>query len=340
MAKQTIKVVGLSFRQVKVQLKPNYTVRLVPEPDNKYDPEAVMVQDTYGNMLGYIGKGDPYRPTVLASEEPLEARIKLVRYHEETDNKLWKNVEVGDMVQLWLEVEVPSIKDTTFTKVTSFTGEEVQWSEYHHECLDLEGNILVGGSAYMKQMVGSMNGSIATNYAKKHDLKKEDVVNFWNSMQEIAGQYGTSIHKALEHYAKYEPIVGHELALPRNLHLKEAVEKFLQVSDMKNCVIEPLITDARMGMSGWIDLLRVVGEKTVWIEDYKTAEADPVKWKKKLKEYSHQLNYYGTILLNFGYKVEKLVVWHWTGELWEADEIVFKPIAEYVREGGNTTTTA
>lgn len=331
MAKDIVKVVGLSFRAVKVDLKPNYTVKLIPEPDNKFDPNAVKVQDTAGNMLGYVGKDDPYRPTVLAADGPIDVKVKRANYYEEGDKKLWDKVEVGDLIQLWLEVEVPSIQDSTFEQVTSYTNEKVQWSEFHHTCLDLEGNKLLGGSTYMKQVVGGSFDTIAKNYAIKHDLKKADVLAYWASLMNVAGSYGTAVHKALEHYAKFEPIVGHEDALPRQAHTREIVERFLEVSDMKNSVIEPLITDVKMGMSGWVDLLRIVGEKTVWIEDYKTAEADPVKWKKKVKEYTHQLNFYGTILANFGYTVEKLIIWHWTGEHWEADVILFTPIEEYLR---------
>lgn len=336
MAKDIVKVVGLSFRPVRSVLKPNYTVRLIKEPDNKFDPNAVKVQDLAGEMLGYVGKDDPYRDTVLKADEPIDVKVKRANYHEEGDKKLWDKVEVGDLIQLWLEVEVASIQDSTFEKVTSFTGEEVQWSEYHHSCLDLQGNILLGGSSYMKQVTGNTSfGKIATNYAIKHDLKKQDVLDYWTSLMNVAGSYGTAVHKALEHYAKFEPIVGHEQALPRQLHTREIVESFLNVSNMKDCIVEPLITDVEMGMNGWVDLLRVVGEKTVWIEDYKTAEADPAKWKKKLKVYAHQLNFYGTILSNFGYTVEKLVVWHWTGERWESDILEFIPISEYLNNKEN-----
>lgn len=334
MAKDIVKVVGLSFRSVKSVLKPNYTVRLIKEPNNKFDPNAVKVQDLAGEILGYIGKNDPYRDIVLVSDNPIEVKVKQLRYHCENDKKLWDKVEVGDLIQLWLEVEVPSIQDSTFEQVTSFTGEKVQWSEFHHSCLDLEGNILLGGSTYMKQVVGGNFDTIAKNYAIKHNLKKQDVLDYWTSLMNVAGSYGSTIHKAMEHYAKFEPIVGHEQALPRQLHLREIVESFLSVSNMKNCIVEPLITDIKMGMSGWIDLLRFIEGKTVWIEDYKTAEADPVKWKKKLKEYAHQLNFYGTILTNFGYTVEKLIIWHWTGSQWEADVLAFVPIEEYLNNKG------
>ena len=337
MAKCTIKVVGLSFRPIQVELKPNYTVKLVKEPTNKFDPEAVRVEDLAGNLLGYVGKNDPYRATVLSATEPVEVRVKLVRYHKEEDDKLWKTVSVGDLVQLWLEAEVESLQDETFEKITSLTGEEVQWSEYHHQCLDLEGNTLLGGSSYAKQFSFNNFDTLAEKYADSNGLDKDDVLLYWDSLMKTAGAYGTAIHKALEHYAKFEPTVGHDMALPRQKHTREVVQKFLEVSDMKNCVLEPLITDVEMGMSGWIDLLRFIGEpqdKAVIIEDYKTAEVDPKKWKSKLKEYTYQLNFYGTILYNFGYTIEGLVVWHWTGTHWSKDVVQFVPVKEYLTKKG------
>jgi len=206
------------------------------------------------------------------------------------------------------------------------------WSEFHHICLDMQGNKLLGGSTYAKEKVGVRSfDAIAQNYAKANGMDKQVVLDYWDSLKNVAGDYGTSIHKAMEHYGIYEPIVGHEMALPRQRHLKNVVENFLLRSDMKNCKVEPLITDVEMGMSGWIDLLRVVGEKKVWIEDYKTAEADQAKFKTKLKEYVHQLNYYGTILANHGWTVEKIIIWHWYDGNWTAYTYMFTPVQEYLR---------
>ena len=116
MAKCTIKVVGLSFRPIQVELKPNYTVKLVKEPTNKFDPEAVRVEDLAGNHLGYVGKNDPYRPTVLKATEPVEVKVKIAKYCKETDTGLWKTVAVGDLIQLWLEAEVESLQDNLINR--------------------------------------------------------------------------------------------------------------------------------------------------------------------------------------------------------------------------------
>jgi len=51
------KIAGTSFTQEAVkQVKPNDTLLLVPEPDNKYDPNAVRITTLEGVKLGYIGK--------------------------------------------------------------------------------------------------------------------------------------------------------------------------------------------------------------------------------------------------------------------------------------------
>jgi len=43
-----VKAVGMSFRHVKEELKVGDKVKLVPEPDNKYDPNALSIQTVDG----------------------------------------------------------------------------------------------------------------------------------------------------------------------------------------------------------------------------------------------------------------------------------------------------
>ena len=333
MSKMIVKVVGLSFRPTQVELKPNYKVKLIPEPDNKYDPNAVKVQDYYGNMLGYIGKDDPFRPIVLSAGKPVELKVSRANYHQEGDKELWKTVKVGDLVQLWLEAEAPKVDKATFKEVMSFTGEKVMWSEFLHSCLDMEDNVLLGGSSYATLVGGQTDFSaIAKTFAKSRGFKTEDVLALWDSKRDLAGDYGTAIHSALEHYGRFEPIFGHEMALPTQPHALEAVKAFLDISNFKDCIVEPLVTDVQMGMSGWIDLLRFTGEKTVRVEDFKTIDATGPKLMKKLKEYAFQLNFYGTILVNFGYTVEKIVIWHWNNGMWQPYYQEFEPIKEYLRK--------
>lgn len=338
-----IKVVGLSFRRVTEQLKSGDKVQIVPEPTNKFDPNALAVQTQAGAMLGYVGKKDPLRQTLLelANKGPVLLNVLIAAYHAAGDDKLWEKVQVGDLVQLWLEPTKTMRTDNLFVPITSFTGDKVLWSEFLHVCTDLEGNSLLGGSTYAKQFENEFNAEmIAQKYAKKNGYETADVLAYWESMGQVSMDYGTAIHKALEHYARNYKIFGHEESLPRQPHLKAAVESFLEVANFTNCEAEPLITDVEKGMSGWIDLLRYVGNKQVIIEDYKTNTFKPgdypAKWNKSLAIYRKQLNYYGTILQNHGYTVEAQVVWHYHEGKWDRHASDFTPVVEYLREGGQS----
>lgn len=335
-----VKVVGLSFNHVREQLKQGDRVRLVAEPDNKYDPNALEVQTLDGVHLGYVGKKDPLRMKMLAKarQEEVTLPVLIANYHEEGDDILWDDVEEGDLVQLWLRAYSRTpIEDSSFEEIESFTGEQVMWSEYQHICTDMQGNELLGGSTYAAQFEKEFDKeNIAEAYAKKNSFLKQQVIEYWNSLGVVSQDYGTSIHTALEHYSRFYRMVGHEKALPRQTHLREAVKAFLEVSDFENCIPEPLITDVEKGMSGWVDNLRLVGKNEVIVEDYKTNTFNKpsdydTKWGAKLKNYHHQLNFYGTILENQGYTVKGLVVWHWHEGQWNKHELEFNKVKEYER---------
>lgn len=335
-----VKAVGLSFRHVTSKLKQGDKVKLVPEPDNKFDPNALSIQTVDGEMLGYVGKKDPLRLRLLqaAKTNEVELPVLITNYYEKGKEKLWDSVEEGDMVQLWLRaLSKTPVDDNTFVERESFTGEKVLWSEYLHICTDLKGNELMGGSTYASIGKKEFDSErIAKAFAKKNELNTGDVLNYWNDLGQISMDYGTTIHKAMELYNKYHKKIGKTEAMPRVPHLREAVKKFLEVSDFKDCIAEPLITDTKMGMSGWIDNLRFVGEKTVIIEDYKTNtfkdnDAYHAKWGDQLKTYKRQMCYYGTILENFGYTVPDTIVWHWYKGQWKEYKLGFTSVKEYRR---------
>lgn len=334
-----VKAVGLSFRHVKEQLKPNDQVKLIPEPDNKYDPNALSIQTLNGDMLGYVGKKDKLRSKMLkkAQNEEVLLPVIVANYYKEGDDKLWESVEEGDMVQLWLRAYSKTpLDDDSFVEIESFTGERVLWSEYLHVCTDLQGNELMGGSTYASLGEKEFDSeNIAKKWAKKNGYNTTDVLAFWNDLSQISMDYGTAVHKGMELYSKHHKAFGND-ALPRVPHLREAVKKFLEVSDFNNCIAEPLITDTEKGMSGWIDNLRFIDAKTVIIEDFKTNTFKDdkqyySKWEGKLKTYKRQMDYYGTILENKGYTVPNTIVWHWYQGKWNKHELGFDKIEEYSR---------
>lgn len=335
-----VKAVGMSFRHVKNKLKKGDRVKLVPEPDNKYDPNALQIQSLEGEMLGYVGKKDKMRSKFLQAcqEGEVTLPVLVANYYKEGEEKLWEDVEEDDLTQLWLRAfSKTPLEDNTFTAITSFTGEQVLWSEYQHVCIDQKGNELLGGSTYASMQEKEFDSeNIAKKWAKKNDHYVIDVLAFWSDLGQISMDYGTAVHKGMELYSKHHGAFGDD-ALPRVPHLREAVKKFLEVSDFNRCTAEPLLTDVEMGMSGWVDNLRFTGEKSVIVEDFKTNtfkddEAYQEKWKAKLQYYKHQLDFYGTILENFGYKVEGLVIWHWHKGKWDKHPLKYRPVSKYKRE--------
>lgn len=336
-----VKTVGMSFRSVKERVAVGDKVRLVPEPDNKYDPNALAIQTLDGAFLGYVAKKDKLRTKMLAraKKEEVLLPVLVANYYKDGDDKLWDTVTEGDLTQLWLRAYSKTpLEDDSFAEVTSYTGEKVLWSESLHVCTDLKGNELIGGSTYASQFQRDFDSEkLAKAYATKNEFKTEDVLSYWESLKDISQDYGTAIHKAMEHYAKYYKMVGHEDALPRVPHLRKAVKSFLEQSSFDKCVAEPLITDTQMGMSGWIDLLKFVGDNKVVIIDYKTNtfkddKSYYSKWKPKMKEYKNQFDYYGTILENFGYEVVGHELWHWYNEKWDKYELKFDSIEQYRRK--------
>jgi hypothetical protein len=333
-----VKVVGLSFRHIKNKLEVGDKVKLVPEPTNKYDPNALSIQTLSGELVGYVGKSDRLRSKILkrASSEEVTLPILVANYYKDGEDKLWESVEEGDLVQLWLRAYSLAPIEDSFTEIESFTGEKVRWSEYLHICTDLKGNELIGGSTYASKFEKGFDSErIAKAYAKKNGLDEIELKEYWKSLGDTANNYGTSIHKALEHYNKFNKPFGAE-ALPRVPHLREVVKQFLAVSNFNNCVAEPLITDTEKGMSGWVDNLRFLDKKNVVVEDYKTNTfkddaAYYSKWASKLDYYKKQLDYYGTILENHGYTVASLVIWHWHKGKWDKHELKFDKIKEYSR---------
>jgi hypothetical protein len=293
-----------------------------------------------GEHIGYVAKKDKLRSKMLkaAKAEEVTLPIIIANYYSEGDDKLWDDVEEGDLVQLWLRAYSKTpIDNDSFVEIESFTGEKVLWSEYLHICTDLKGNELMGGSTYASLNEKEFDSDrIAEAWAKKNKLDKDDVLDYWNDLKLISQEYGTSVHRAMELYCKHWEKMGHEEALPRVPHLKEAVKKYLKVSDFKNCIAEPLITDVEKGMSGWIDTLRFIDDKTVIIEDYKTNtfkddKSYYSKWPSKLKLYKRQFDYYGTILENHGYTVKGSVLWHWHEGKWNKHKLEFNKVKEYAR---------
>lgn len=50
-----VKLVGCNFHKASKKCYENEVVRLIKEPDNKFDKEAIVVTNSLGETIGYVG---------------------------------------------------------------------------------------------------------------------------------------------------------------------------------------------------------------------------------------------------------------------------------------------
>ena len=189
---------------------------------------------------------------------------------------------------------------------------------------------LLSATAYTKQFYPEFNAEVvAKNCELKWGVNAQDIQDMWASNGNIAGEFGTIIHKTLEHYFKFKEIgkiiqknTGKEVnpALPKHPFLRMIIEDFEALyphnDELKT---EVFISDVKNGRCGIIDRLLVTGKKTCRIQDYKVnvnSEEENLSLKvkipynklppTKLTKYQIQMSFYARILENSGWKVEGL----------------------------------
>jgi len=338
--KSSMKIRGWSFYP-DVEIKKGDTITLKHEPwdgndKSAADPGAIACYK--GNQrCGSVARNETLRPKLLSRiRKQGHINLPVSSTHEPgPDEKLQKTFD--------LEIELADDKPKgdwrsrdIFLEERSFTGEDVLWSEFAHEARSLDGKLLVGGSTYAKQFDKPFESHIvAGRMPTTNNRTPQDWIAYWDDMSTMSAEYGTAVHKGVEFYFRHLAKFGHDEALSRIPHLREAVERFLEVVDLDTPVPEPFITDVEMGMSGWIDILNVHHDtqKICSLIDHKTSTFKEGKYQEKwfgtvskrtgkqlkpgkLEIYFHQLNYYAQILMNAGWTVNDLTISHWHEGKW------------------------
>jgi len=256
----------------------------------KYKIEATIPTTQYGNI----------RPSFEIEEGQDEA------------------VAFDTLKSLWSRFgEVPlKDKNTGGVKVTTFTGEEILWNESSHTYTDMAGNVLLSGSKYADMHSPKFDMEmILPKTSKAWEVEEKVLKDIWKFNGDISTNYGTAIHKALELYHLYHE-TGKQIQdkkelevnyiLPKNKYLRDIVTSFIKEFGAK-AEVEVLISDVANKMAGTIDRLEILEGNVVRIGDYKTnAELD----SKKILKYQKQLSFYAHILINKGYKVQGLDLFH------------------------------
>lgn len=148
------------------------------------------------------------------------------------------------------------------------------------------------------------------------------ILDEWELNAEISSLYGTSLHKGLEYFLRYQKFTK----LP---HIENVVRQFSKKYNWENLKSEIVIHDEELLISGTIDVLEVVGRNRVNIIDLKTNyeiyKAGHGKLlhpfdhleNNKINKYRLQLSAYKELVESKGITVENILLEHWNGETLE-----------------------
>jgi len=236
-----------------------------------------------------------------------------------------------------IEVEVPEYKEppkdtvSEVVKLTSFNeeGVVVDFNKTTHK-YEHNGVKLTGASSETKKFTQEFNAEmVAKNCENSWGVPASDIVSLWESNAEVATEFGTVIHKLLEHHEqnkergariKTSRGTSEDPSRPKHPILGGIIDGFERVSsgDTGKVYSEVLVTSVRTSRCGQIDRLLVIDEKKkiCRVQDYKVnVGAEELSAKNKLKEpykdmpanklskYTLQLNFYAQILEESGWTV-------------------------------------
>jgi len=238
-----------------------------------------------------------------------------------------------------LKVSEISTAVSTTIKLKSFNeeGVEVDFDPIAHT-YTYNGVRLQGATTFIKQYYKEFDSKmIAEASAKAWGVDAGAVERLWNSNGDTAGEFGTLLHKLLEHYEENKELgetifknkltskspIEENYAMPKHPILKQIIKGFLEVDGTTGKLYrEVLITDVKRGYCGQADRLIVTGDKTAIIEDYKI-NVDSEKEDKnnkakapwdilpanKISKYQLQMSIYANMLQATGWNVTGLKVY-------------------------------
>lgn len=317
------KLAGTSFRQDEIdKLTGEEDIRLVAEPDNKYDSSAVRVEAN-GVLIGYIPKG---RNKEIADILISGSEVKVDEWSI-TGGMDGKNYGVNVHIILPISDQLKHMKrlDSPYTQKT------ILFDERHHRYFDEEGNPLQSGSGFEEEQVGTPDLSFAAKaIAKATGLQQSEVQDMWDKHGEASRDFGTLLHSCLDYffsnYSKlYQYAINRELDMSATLFFPATIGKII------DDYAEFMPTDDEFTASetetfiqwgsccGVVDRIHYLDENTCEIIDYKTTSNDKVVKTKdfgELDKYTLQQNFYRSILEHYGLTVEAMKLHVWDGDKW------------------------
>lgn len=387
MNKITASVAGISFALKdnpllkSSELKEGETVLLIPEPENSYDPKAIRLEYS-GHKIGYVPRKKEGLDFSIQSWchdhfEVVSAKIDQVWYS--FNNEItYEHSEGCELIGIYVSFEIPIKNEEEYDKIItkhSFSEPDVivDFNDTKH-IYNMRWNggtkVLKGGTTFIKRFYNEFDApKIARQCSKYWGVRASDIEEMWASNGAVAGQFGTVVHLALEHYINFQKIgqtitetrqkagkdVEGNYAMPKHPFLKKTIESLNKLTDkldkkynVEEIVAEALVTDSSTGWGGLVDRLAILDrkKKIARVQDYKVnigAEKEEPHSKpkppfshlpaNKLTKYALQLSFYAAILKKHGWTIEGLDVFIFE-EKWvhhELDLIDFSAVKEEIR---------
>ena len=271
-------IVGTEFAKAKADgIEAGMSVGIRHDKDNKFDKNALGV---YFNdeRIGYIGKNSD----IYDLDRVNFPKIATINdfYIKSEDDEKFKRHEVGCLVSCTIEIE-NSVEIIETNNVLSFNEEDVviNFNEDTHTYTDKNGNKLMGATTYIKKYIIDFDAdTIIPRCVVSWGVPKKTIQDAWDLGRDLAGSFGTGIHKALEFedlYRNHEKKNGDRCFNIKHPVIKRIVNEFFDFYDtlgFKGEVIpEALISDAENGHCALADRVLVTSweKKTCRLQDYK-----------------------------------------------------------------------
>ena len=317
------KAVGVTFegrQEVLATLKPTTPLRLVREPENEYDPNAVAIEANVDGWkpVGYIAANNN---TTLAKEMDggTSTKVSVSSITGGDEKNYGLNILISyRATNLNLKRLIPDIG----------TG-YVMFDEANHAYYDEEGNQMISGSLFEKAHKPVANLFFpAKATAKAIDCKPNQVTDLWNLHGELAMQYGTLIHKGLEVYFDNSKLMKKidqnkdRVHHPSNFMphaIGHIVSQYINSKDKDfHGKVQPELFVRAGNRCGYVDLLEEATTGHI-LHDYKfIKELKVVNYKGygKYNDYTLQQNFYREILEDNGLTIKKMVLDTYSNNVW------------------------
>lgn len=229
-------------------------------------------------------------------------------YVEITDAELSDLPEIERLYNQYAEKPV-SFKGDRGLLVEGFVGGSIYYDPIAHVYTNESGEVYQSSTQYAETFTKPFDKQgISKAMSKKSGVKQEDLLAQWEMKGEISRTLGTALHLAIELERRYN--VKHTSPL-----LEKPLEELRKLLPVGKEALEAVVIDHPNKQVGRIDLIRITGDKTCEVIDFKTGEMKDHYWK--------QLEFTARILERNDWKVSKLKIYHYSG-VWGVHEHDFK----------------